>query len=86
MLKTAYGDGEFSDGKNKKYSVDSGTIGCIAVSDIPESGKQHTGFCNPFKDLGHIHDFPEDFEVREFNGVMMFGNPKQKKQVVIITV
>mgnify|MGYP003347542378 CR=1 FL=1 len=34
MYNTAYGDGIYVDEKYMKYSVDSGTIGCIKVEDI----------------------------------------------------
>ena len=36
MFSTAYGDGTYTDQKNREYAVDSGTIGCILVDDLTE--------------------------------------------------
>lgn len=57
LLKTAFGDGCFKGSDNRSYSVDSGTIGCIAVDDITEVGKLADALN---KGLGHLHEF-EDF-------------------------
>lgn len=53
---TANGDGTFLDQKNRQYLVDSGSIGCILVSDIIVN--ETTNFDN-----GNIIDFHEPFEV-----------------------
>lgn len=53
LFSTAYGDGIYSDNYDNEYPVDSGSIGCILVSDVdtPEG-----------VDNGNIIDFPTDFE------------------------
>jgi hypothetical protein len=57
LLKTAFGDGCYRGSDGKDYSVDSGTIGCIAVDDIVETEKLAEAL---EKGLGHLHEF-EDF-------------------------
>jgi len=57
ILKTAYGDGCYLGSDGKYYSVDSGTIGCIAVDDIIEKDKLNDAIA---RGLGHLHEF-EDF-------------------------
>lgn len=62
---TKYGDGTYEDQEGKQYPVDSGTIGCILVSDIDPS-------MNVKDALGNIIEFKEDFETYELNGVLVF--------------
>ena len=57
LLKTAFGDGCYRGSDGKDYSVDSGTIGCIAVDDIVETEKLEDAVK---RGLGHLHEF-EDF-------------------------
>jgi len=58
ILKTAFGDGIYRGSDGREYSVDSGTIGCIRVSDIVEVDKLRETL---EKGLGHLHEFDEDF-------------------------
>lgn len=65
MLSTAYGDGMYSDNYDNEYPVDSGSIGCILVSDVdtPEGVTS-----------GNIIDFPTDFEpYAGGEGQLVFG-------------
>jgi len=62
---TAYGDGFYSDQQANEYPVDSGSIGCVLVESIT-SGEIQAG-------LGTIHDFEEDFETSEENGIIRIG-------------
>lgn len=58
---TAYGDGSYEDNKGNSYCVDAGIIGIMSADicnkDYFESPKSAWG------DLGHFHEFKEDFEV-----------------------
>lgn len=54
ILKTAYGDGCYEGSDGNYYSVDSGTIGCIAVDDIIEKEKLNDAIA---RGLGHLHEF-----------------------------
>ena len=51
IYNTQYGDGEYPDNNGWKYCVDSGSIGCILLSDIAEEERDSIQF-------GHIHNFP----------------------------
>ena len=74
MYGTKYGDGTYFD-VNKKYefSVDSGTIGCIAVEDITEQKYEH------IEQLGAFITFQSDFvtgggrDDKDWEGVIQFG-------------
>lgn len=64
MLNTMYGDGVYYDQNKKEYSVDSGTLGCMLLSE-----------CEPIPlDLGQEIHFKEDFEVTKRGGVINFGD------------
>lgn len=56
LLKTAFGDGCYLGSDGRRYSVDSGTIGCIAVDDIVEQEKLRNAL---EKGLGHLHEWEE---------------------------
>lgn len=56
LLKTAAGDGCYRGSDGRDYSVDSGTIGCIAVDDIVEQEKLREAL---EKGLGHLHEWEE---------------------------
>lgn len=62
---TAHGDGVYFDKEQRDYGVDSGTIGCILVSDINE---------DEILDGGHIVDFPKEFNTYSRTGVIYFGD------------
>ena len=69
---TMYGDGEYSDQHNNSYGVDSGSIGCIALSDINDSiADVHR--------LGAVIQFKNDFETsggrnEKWDGVIRIGH------------
>jgi len=65
---TAYGDGRYQDQDGKEYHVDSGSIGCILLSDI------NTKIKGVDTSSGHIHLFEEDFNVHEYDGLIIFGH------------
>ena len=66
---TAYGDGCYNDNKGNiggAYPVDSGSIGCILVSDITDKDANLK--------LGVIHKFEKDFDTDEDSGIIVFGD------------
>jgi len=70
--QTMYGDGEYSDQYNNSYGVDSGSIGCIKLSDITRNVES-------FGHLGAVIQFNTDFETsggrdEKWNGVIRFGH------------
>ena len=67
-FNTAYGDGSYPDQYNRWYGVDSGSIGCILLSDVDVL---NTG---NFIREGHVVYFPDDFEVSSKGGVLHFGS------------
>lgn len=72
-FSTKYGDGVYNDLDGNPYSVDSGTIGCIKVSDIRNTAKLQNAL---EQGLGHLHDFGEDFYLCQGlydDGVIVFG-------------
>lgn len=62
---TSYGDGEYQDQYGNSYSVDSGLIGVIKVSDIDR--EDHSMEC------GHIFEFESLPRAEYNNGVISFG-------------
>ena len=60
--RTSHGDGNYfgSDGNN--YSVDSGTIGIVAVEDISNENKFNHEYQGTlyWEQLGHVHKMPSD--------------------------
>lgn len=60
---TQYGDGVYFDQENNEYSVDSGTLGCILVSDLDVE----------LDDSMNIFDFQSDFDTYESAGDIYFG-------------
>jgi hypothetical protein len=65
---TAWGDGTYVSSIGTRHSVDSGSIGCILVSDIRD-----TTYSN-IERLGAIVEFAEPFEVSEDAGLLKFGH------------
>lgn len=64
MYNTKYGDGSYNDQNGFSYSVDSGSIGCILVSDIRgEVSKE-----------GSIVTFDREFSTGSDSGVIRIGN------------
>jgi len=66
-FRTAFGDGEYRDEQGRSYGVDAGLIGCIRVEDIAEEELENL-------DLGHVIDFPENFQTYSANGVIVIGH------------
>ena len=66
-FRTQWGDGDYEDQEGNSYPVDSGSIGCILVSDIDDSDTQNDTM------MGTIHEFTEPFEVSTNDGVLNFG-------------
>jgi hypothetical protein len=67
-FSTANGDGEYTSNVGTSHMVDSGSIGCIRVSDIKD-----TTYAD-IETLGAIIEFKEPFEVGSFKGKIWFGN------------
>lgn len=71
IYSTEFGDGEFTSSTGHQVGVDSGSIGCILVSDI-SSG---TGYNEPRTSSGFFATFTEPFEVnKNTEGTIWFGN------------
>ncbi len=68
MYSTAHGDGEYFDQHGNGYWVDSGTIGCILMSDVPNITEERA------VEIGAVIDFPRDFLTSESDGVLTFGH------------
>jgi hypothetical protein len=64
IFSTYHGDGVYYDQFGNSYGVDSGTVG-IFPAEV---------FDSQSKELGTIHDFPEDFIPRSVDGNMEFGH------------
>ena len=56
LFNTAHGDGTYNDLNGRPYSVDSGTIGAIKLSDILDPGSEDIITAG----LGHVHEFPAE--------------------------
>ena len=67
IFGTRYGDGVYDDQEGREYCVDSGSIGCILLSDIRDDTYEVV------TDVGAIIDFEAPFEVSADNGVLKFG-------------
>ena len=66
---TAWGDGTYVSNINTEHSVDSGSIGCILLSDIRDA--QYP--LERLQELGAIIDFEAPFEVEADQGLLKFG-------------
>ena len=67
---TAYGDGTYRSNIGTDHCVDSGSIGCILVSDIRDT----TYNADRIAELGAIVEFDRPFEVSEDQGLLIFGH------------
>jgi len=67
MFTTRWGDGNYFDQHGKSYDVDSGSIGCILISDIDMKKERN------FLSGGNVYDFDKDFEVFSKDGNITFG-------------
>jgi hypothetical protein len=68
MFGTQWGDGTYEDQEGNSYPVDSGTIGCILVSDITHTDDEND------TNLGTVHTFTDPFRVRALKGILFFGD------------
>lgn len=68
MYNTMYGDGNYFNQDGKSYDVDSGSIGCILLSDIDSD------YPGNFLAGGNVHTFDQDFYTGEQDGKIMFHN------------
>jgi hypothetical protein len=68
LYNTAYGDGEYNDQFGNKYSVDSGTIGCVLWKDTSR-------YEYILADVGAVVDMKEDFDTcSDGNGLIKIGS------------
>jgi hypothetical protein len=67
---TTYGDGIYVDNNEKKYPVDSGTIGLVNVKYL-NIEKLNDVLKNEF---GNVYEFTTRFTCENDNGKMRFGN------------
>ena len=65
IYSTAYGDGVYQDQHGHAYPVDSGSIGCVLVSDIT-SGEM--------SDSGNIIKFDHSFSTYGEDGIIQIGD------------
>ena len=66
---TAFGDGEYYDNMGDSHCVDSGSIGCIRVTDIRDDTYSN------IESLGSVVEFKEPFEVEKVGrGLLKFGH------------
>lgn len=78
MYNTQYGDGSYRDQNGNKYGVDSGSIGCILLSDIAKSEEKNIG-------LGSTHQFGSPVSTgRTKEGLIWFSSGPQQ-HVGIVT-
>ena len=80
IYATEYGDGCYRDQNDNAYSVDSGTLGCVALQNCEVSKEEilKRGF-------GHIVTFNQFFRTgRNENGVIYFGNSDYSGPAVMI--
>lgn len=66
LFSTAYGDGTYH-ANGTDIGVDSGSIGCVLLSDITDNAENDTN-------LGVIIDFKDVFECSTDKGLMEFGH------------
>lgn len=66
MYNTQYGDGSYLDTQGNSYPVDSGSIGCILLSDIDPEQRENIS-------SGSVFSMPKDFETGNVNGLIYFG-------------
>ncbi len=72
---TSYGDGTYTDDQNRKYWVDSGTIGILPISFLKVDKKETIKSINKSEGM-HIVEFENDFTASIENGIFMFGDIK----------
>ena len=64
---TAHGDGGYYDLAGNEYGVDAGLLACIPLESIPNATEEEM-------DLGHIHEFEDEFETSYRDGLISFGH------------
>lgn len=72
VYSTMYGDGHYYDNASKGYYVDSGSIGCIRIDDIPDMTDD---ILQNIKKLGQVVEFESQFVTQRFaDGTICFGD------------
>lgn len=72
IFPTLHGDGMYPTDTGKECGVDSGTIGCVLISDLKAEGRD---FVNRRGDLCAVMTFDSPFEVRsDEDGKIWFGD------------
>ena len=66
LFFTKLGDGYYCDGEGNDYKVESGTIGCVLISDILIN--ETPNIAN-----GAVIYFKENFDIDDSEGVLVFG-------------
>lgn len=79
IFNTMYGDGQYSDNNGfNDYCVDSGSIGCILLSNIDMANPNNKFTYKTEHDVivfyGNEVEFKEDFEVSSSDGKIVFGD------------
>jgi hypothetical protein len=69
MYSTAYGDGCYTDAEDREYAVDSGSIGCVLLTDCDKTRIEIEEAA-----LGHIVEFPRRFNTYCNKGVINIGD------------
>jgi hypothetical protein len=64
-FSTTYGDGTYRDAESREYSVDSGGIGCVLMSQIDEAPNSIEG--------GQIIEFKSGFVCEKVGDIIYFG-------------
>lgn len=67
-FNTSFGDGTYSDNYGRKFGVDSGSLGCVLLSDIDLLDDRN------YIRLGQMETFDRPFMVKKENGVIYFGH------------
>lgn len=68
IYSTQFGDGEYPSTTGRYLGVDSGTIGCILVSDIDQTNQNNDIYS------GAVVDFDAPFDTENFAGTIVFGH------------
>lgn len=69
LYPTYFGDGQYQDQQGRSYAVDSGTIGCILLSDLDSEEE-----ANAKASLGNLVRFDRDFDTSEESGLIRIGD------------
>jgi hypothetical protein len=74
LLRTAHGDGEFSDNLGNSYGVDSGTLGCVRLQDLaPDVCQRFLSARSHYSRCCSVHTVPFPFRPTAEDGFLSFG-------------